>query len=121
MVSRNFDTTQALLSRLDLAGECRLLSISLDAGHDTPAVLAAYASGWQANPDVWIFAGAPEEAVRAFGTPLGLVFKRVDGRIDHNLRTVVVDRAGRVSHLFRGDGWTPQELAAELRAAAKRR
>ena len=36
----------------------------------------------------------------------------------HNLRTAVLDREGKLRRLFRGNDWTPEELVAELKAAA---
>lgn len=118
MVSQNFDATQALLVRLGLNDRCHLLSISLDPEHDTPEVLASYEKGHHADPQMWNFATAPEAAVREFGKTVGLEFKRSLSGIDHNLRTVVIDPSGRISRIFRGNGWTAQELAVELRKAS---
>lgn len=117
MVSRNFDIAQTLLARLDANAQCHLLSISLDPENDTPEVLAAYAKGFHAETQLWTFATGREDRVRKLGEAVGLEFKRIGGRIDHNLRTVVVDSTGCIHHVFRGDTWTPQELVAELRGA----
>ena len=43
--------------------------------------------------------------------------KRDGDRIDHNLRTVIVDAAGRVQRIFTGNTWNPEELTAEMRRA----
>ena len=56
--------------------------------------------------------------MHTLGDAVGLEFERKTGVINHNLRTVVVDPQGRIRRVFRGNTWTPQELAAELRAAA---
>jgi protein SCO1/2 len=120
LVSRNFDVTQELLVKLGLNGRCHLLSLSLDPDHDTAEVLSAYAKSCHADPAIWTFANAPDATIRRLGAAAGLEYKREGERIDHNLRTVVIDPQGRLRHVFRGDAWTPQELAAELRAAAHR-
>jgi len=86
MVSLNFDRTQTLLGRLGAADRCHLLSISLDVEHDTPEVLAAYAKACRADERGWTFATGREDDVRRLGRTVGLEFKRVDGKIDHNLR-----------------------------------
>jgi protein SCO1/2 len=117
LVSHNFDATQALLARLGVASRCHLLSISIDPEHDTTEVLAGYSKANEADPQVWTFATGHEQDLRRLGDAVGLEFRRTEGRIDHNLRTVVIDPAGRIRRIFRGDGWTPQELAAELRTA----
>jgi protein SCO1/2 len=118
MVSRNFDVAQTLLARMGSSEKSHLLSISLDVEHDTPEVLAAYAKTFSADSRLWTFATAREEDLRRIGAAVGLEFKHIDGRIDHNLRTVVVNSAGRIHRIFRGNAWTPQELVAELRGAA---
>jgi cytochrome oxidase Cu insertion factor (SCO1/SenC/PrrC family) len=43
-------------------------------------------------------------------------FSRANGRITHNLRTLVIDRDFRLRRSFTRNSWTPQELVAELRA-----
>ena len=119
LLRRNFDTTQALLQRLGLNSHCHLLSITLDGEHDTPEVLSAYAGSCGANPAFWSFASATETELHRLGDGVGLEFKQSEGRIDHNLRTLVIDGAGRLRHVFQGNAWTPQELAAALRSAAR--
>jgi cytochrome oxidase Cu insertion factor (SCO1/SenC/PrrC family) len=47
-----------------------------------------------------------------------LNFWRANGSISHNLRTVVLDGTGRISHQFDGNDWTPQHLADAIRKAA---
>lgn len=122
LVSRNFDVAQGLLSRLGKSGDCQLLSITLDPERDTPEVLAGYAKGCEADPEIWSFASGDESEVRKLGQAVGLEYKREEGgQIDHNLRTVVLDRQGRIRRIFRGDAWTPQELTAELKAASEGR
>jgi protein SCO1/2 len=120
MVGRKFDVAQALLARVEFGKNCHLLSISLDPQRDTPEMLAAYARGYQADLQRWTFATGNYEDIQKLGDAVGLEYKRVGDRIDHNLRTVIVDASGRIRHVFRGDEWTPQELVAELGAASRR-
>ena len=120
LVGRNFDAAQSLLKQMNAGENCHLLSISLDPMHDTADVLAAYARGYEADPKLWTFATAADAEIQKLGAAVGLEYKRTDGRIDHNLRTVILDANGRVRRIFRGDGWTPQELASELHTIARR-
>jgi hypothetical protein len=48
----------------------------------------------------------------------GLTFWSADGGINHNLRTAVIDAAGRVQTNFIGNKWTSDELVAEMVKAA---
>ncbi len=117
LMNRNFSTTRTLLKQMGAQENWRMIFLSLDAEHDTPAMLAAYAKIHQADGKHWSFATAAEPALRRLGDAVGLEFQRNGLQINHNLRTVVIDVHGRIAHIFRGNSWTPQELAAELRRA----
>lgn len=47
------------------AESIKLLSITVDPAHDTPAKLAAYAARYAARPDKWKFVTGPVDAIRA--------------------------------------------------------
>ncbi|MBV9126711.1 MAG: copper-binding protein [Verrucomicrobia bacterium] len=117
-LNRNFQAAQSLLVRLGCADQMQFLSVSMDPENDTPARLAEGARAYEADGQRWQFVAAREDALRQLGGSVGLEFQRGrDGWINHNLRTIVIDPQGRLRHVFRGNAWTPQELAAELRAA----
>ncbi len=117
LLNRNFQTAQTLLERLGLRDRVHFLSVSMDPEHDTPERLARYAGAYEADPQVWTFATTPDDRLHRLGDVVGLEFQRQGGVINHNLRTVVTDGGGRIRRIFRGNTWTPQELASELRAA----
>ena len=94
-----------------------LLSISLDPEYDTPARLAEYAARYQPDAAHWTFATGRSEDILKLGSTVGLVVSREGGQINHNLRTVVVDAAGRVQKIFAGNEWTAADLAAEMQRA----
>jgi protein SCO1/2 len=119
LVGQKFDAAQALLTRMGAAKHCHLLSISLDPERDTSEMLSAYAKGFGADAGIWTFATGSVENIRKLGEAIGLEYQRVGDRIDHNLRTVILDGDGCIRRVLRGDGWTPQELAADLNAAAR--
>ena len=117
LMNRNFSTARTLLKQLGTQENWHLISLSLDAAHDTPAMLAEYAKIHQADEKHWCFATATEPDLRRLGDAVGLEYQRNGAQINHNLRTVVIDVNGRITHIFRGNSWKPQELAAELRRA----
>ncbi len=96
-----------------------LLTLSFDPGHDTPALLALYARTHGTDDSRWSFATGEHDEVTRFGTAFGLEVTTKEGLIDHNLRTVVIDPAGRVQHLFKGSDWTPAELIWEMQKAMR--
>ena len=52
-------------------------------------------------------------------TRTGLRFGTVNGTIQHNLRTLVLNPDGTLRRLFTDENWTVDEMVAELVAAGK--
>jgi protein SCO1/2 len=120
MLDRRFEEVQRL-AKADaaLAGRIRLLSVSFDPDADTPPILTAHARKLHADPEMWRFATAPRDEVDRFAVRFGVnVIRETDGTITHNMRTAVIDPAGRVTALLDGSQWTAPELLAHLRDAA---
>ena len=105
-----------------LAAKVRLLTVSFDPEHDTPAVLEKHASRLGADPALWVYLTGETAAVDAFGRHFGLSVEREGGEagLTHNLRTAVIDPLGRLARVWRGSDWAPDEVAAELRRVLAR-
>jgi protein SCO1/2 len=118
MYSHFQEAQDALLQRPDAPKNWRLFSITMDPEFDTPLVLKSYAARYKYNPGHWSHLTAPLIDITAIGEQFGLEFYKPDGTIAHNLRTVVVDAAGKVQTIIIGNSWKPEELVAQLIAAA---
>jgi protein SCO1/2 len=124
LIDRNFAALQrAIAADSRLAGRVRLLSISIDPTHDTPAVLAAHATKLEADPAVWTFlTGDPATVDRVAGRyGVGITRPEAPGDISHNLRTTLVGRDGHVRKIYSGNEWTTDEVLDDLRAAVSAR
>lgn len=106
VMSQTFARLQGELGR----EPARLVSITLDPEHDTPARLAAYAKSLHAGPSWHFYSSSAEGSVaaqRAFQVYRG-------DKMDHT--PVAFIRAGAGRHWVRVDGFaSAAELAAELR------
>lgn len=71
----------------------RLVSFSVDPGHDTPAVLQTYAQRFGAQPERWIFLTGDAGTIRRIQSDLKLS-NGEDPNL-HSLRFVLMDAAGR--------------------------
>jgi protein SCO1 len=121
LMDRHFKAVQDRVgSDAQLKGQVRLLSVTLDPAYDTPAVLAKHAARLGADPAVWRFVTGPKERVRRFGGQFGVSTpggEQDEIEIAHNLRTVVIDRQGRLRATLNGNEWTPPQLVDQLRNA----
>ncbi len=87
----------------------RLVSISVDPEHDTPDVLAAYARGFQADPDRWWFLTGPSDTVyqlvlNQFRVPVTPASEEERARgaeaVAHSQKLALVDRGNRIVGYF---------------------
>jgi protein SCO1/2 len=97
-----------------------LFSITFDVDYDTPERLRAYAQRYNYDPARWSFLTGALIDIDAITEQFGLVFPRSETGIgfDHNLRTVVVDAAGRVRLILPNSDWKPEVLVEALKSAA---
>jgi protein SCO1/2 len=108
-LANNLAVLQKRFTR-ELGRDLVLLTISFDPIHDTPEVLASYASQWDANPDTWRFLTGPpadvERACRLFGVH---AFSN-EGLLDHSLHTVIINREGYLVANIEGNQFTATQL-----------
>lgn len=105
----------------------RLLSISFDPDRDTPEKLKTYGLGYLGKDPkddftVWQLAVGTDAEVRTIADFFGLKYE-VDqndkAQINHSLVTAVISADGKVTQVFNGGRWTPDEVMNELRLAGK--
>jgi protein SCO1/2 len=85
----------------------RLISISVDGGHDTPGVLKQYAKGYQAEPGRWIFLTGERDVVWPLisdGLRLAVGEPEADDEmaVQHSSKLVLIDRAGVIRGYYDG-------------------
>ncbi len=120
LMSKHFMDAQRLLEEMPDAPEgWQLLSITMDPEFDTPAVLKSYAGRYKYDPARWSFLTGPLIDITAITEQFGLMFYRPDQTISHNLRTVVIDRAGKVHSIIMGNTWKAEDLVKSLVDAGK--
>jgi len=84
-----------------------LLSVTVDPDYDTPAVLAAYARRWAADPARWRLLTGD---IAALAAALGEVYWTDEGSIGHNSTTTILDRAGRIAAMVEGSNYRIDQL-----------
>ena len=120
-MNRNLaEARKIILAQTDAPTNWQLLSISFDSDFDQPEVIAGFGNFYRGgNADRWRFAVASTNTLAGLAPKVGLNFWREGGSISHNLRTVVLDGAGKIFKQFDGNDWTAQELADAITVAAR--
>lgn len=112
---------QVYESQLDEPSRARLrvLMVSFDAAHDTPAHLDQVARLHRVDPGRWTFTNASETDARKIAALLGISYRRLpDGDYDHSLIITLLDPDGRIlasTTTLIGD----ERFAAQLRSATQ--
>ena len=119
LIDRRFAEVQKLAAADPaLAGKVRLVSISFDPQFDRAETLRGHARKLDADPAVWRFATADQDAVDRLAAQFGVnVIREKDGTITHNLRTAIMGPTGHVTSIVDNNAWTADELATALKNA----
>jgi protein SCO1/2 len=124
LVSRDFAQIYAATrSATAPSSGIRLLSVSFDPQHDTPAALRSYAATFSqitgALPfDRWEFATAPPDELRKMADFFGLYFDSESGLIVHSMSTSVISPQGEIYKWYSDNDWSPADLIADAAKAS---
>jgi protein SCO1/2 len=81
------------------ANSVRLVSFTVDPARDTPPVLAAYASRFEAQPGTWFFLTGAQDALHQLSRN-AFMLGDVDGNLQHSTRFVLVDRDSKIRGFY---------------------
>jgi protein SCO1/2 len=119
-VSDNFAHVYAMLrDETGPQSRIRLLSVSFDPAHDTPAVLRQYAASFSHTTgtdrpfDRWDFAAAPEKELPEIAKFFGLYYNAKEGQITHSMSTSLISPDGKIVAWFHDNDWNPSDLMAD--------
>jgi protein SCO1/2 len=113
LISANFHVLQKKLG----TSPYHLVEITLDPAYDTPAVLRAYGTLFDADQAHWTFGTGPRTDVLDFAARFGIApFHDPQGAIIHTERTAIIGKDGRIIDLIDEAGWNPGNVAARIAA-----
>jgi protein SCO1 len=116
LVSKHFSQIYAQLkSNPALESKIRLLSVSFDPDHDTPAALKRYAATFSSTTggepfDRWEFATVPAYELPKVADFFGLYYKSSADQIVHSMSTTVISPNGTVFRWYQDNDWKPADL-----------
>jgi protein SCO1/2 len=114
-MSHNFSEVQEAIKSDPKLGGSRLLSITLDPGFDTPAILKSYGEYLHADFAIWSFATGEQGQIDALTQGFAVLVQPESGTISHGLTTALIGANGSIIKIWRGNAWQPSEVVDELR------
>jgi len=119
-MSNNFEELQAAIKAgSGTLATTHLLSVTLDPDYDTPKVLSDYAAFHHADSKVWTFATGDEKEIDLLTRGFSVYRQTEGGTISHGLATALINRDGVIERIWRGNAWTPAEVAEAIKAETK--
>lgn len=118
-MSRNFADLQKAIkaSSAEPLASTRLLSISFDPEHDTPAVLRNYGQTEGADAGLWQLATGDPAEIQSLTKAFSVLVQPESGTISHSLATALVNKEGKIEKIWRGNGWKPADVLDALRVS----
>jgi protein SCO1 len=100
-LGNSYQQLQADIQEEHLEKEVRLVTVSFDPEHDTPAIIADYARRLSANPETWtLLTPIDSKALRRALEVFGVVrVPAPGGQFIHNAAFNVIDRHGRLARI----------------------
>ena len=117
LMDRHFAAMQKPLQEDARLKGVHLVTVSFDPQTDTPPVLKKHAKELNADLSRWTFLTGDRDEVDRFAARFGLSVSRAmnDPKdITHNLRTVIIDKDGKLVKSFTGNDWTPAQILDDL-------
>ena len=115
LMTSHFEELQRKMANA-AAPKAKLLSISFDTEFDQPAILKAYGEAHGADSAVWTVATGERGEIAKLTGAFSVYVKPEGGTLSHGLCTALVDPRGTIIALWRGNGWSPDEVMHKLAA-----
>jgi protein SCO1/2 len=116
LTTAKFSKLEAMLAQRNFG---RLLTVTVDPVHDTPAVLADYARKAGVDAKRWKFlTGSPADVARV-ASSFGVVYYPERGQMIHSQAVAVIDPKGRLATIYYGETWEPEHILRDLENARK--
>lgn len=119
-MSDNFAAIQRSLKQdASIAGKWHLFSITFDPDFDKPTVLNQYGKTYGADFSDWDFLVTDKKSLKKLADGLDLTYEPDQGGlIAHTLRTVLIDKQGKLVAILKGNDWTVDNVAGRIRDLA---
>ena len=114
MTTAKFSKLDAMLDQKKFG---RLLTVTVDPEHDTPAVLAEYARTVGAKPKRWQFLTGDPKAVADVASSFGVMYYPEKGQVIHTQAVAVVDPKGRLATIYFGEHWEAEHILRDMEKA----
>lgn len=121
-MSSNLTAIQKSVKGTPVEEQLRLMSITLDPEFDTPDLLKQYGAAVGSDFSNWTYATGSKAEIDRLTSAFRVFVKENGITLDHTLCTVLISPEGVITHIWRGNAWTPGEvteaLAAQLEGVA---
>lgn len=114
-LSKNFEEASQKLRTMNGAPtNWHFISVTIDPGFDTPAMLKSYGERFGYDPAHWTFLTGPAEKIAELARLSDVKYETTSGLINHNLRTLIINPNGRLRTVIPVGGNLSDLIANEI-------
>jgi len=106
---------QQQIKDLGLQDKVRFVTVTFDPEYDTPGVLQHYARSYQIDQNNYSFLTGNPDAIENLQKQFGIITQSVDGTINHNMRTLLIDEQGRIAYGQTGPQWSVKAFVNQIK------
>lgn len=106
---------QKLVRRQALHHNVKFVTVSFDPENDSPEVLKQYAKGFDIDLSNYSFLTGDPEMIKRLTKLYGVFTVSKKGTINHTMKTVVIDKTGKVIYESSKANWEPEKLLAVIK------
>jgi protein SCO1 len=110
LMSENFRQLRAMLDATPGGSDVQLLSITLDPEYDTPEMLRIYSARYTGDTSRWTFATGSAGEIDELTARFSIYAEPEGNTITHGLGTAQITPDGKLARVWRGNGWTAEEV-----------
>lgn len=115
MIGKKLTNLAELSKKIGKEDELQVMAITLDPARDKPEVLKDYAQGFDKDHKNWSFLTGSENDIARVAGAFGVIYWTENGVIEHNMRTIFIDKSGKIQIMKSGSDWKAGVFAAEVK------
>lgn len=120
----HFEQLQAKLKQQGkLGNDVVLVALTLDPQHDTPRVIANYATHYHADLSSWYFLRADPAQTTKILEAYGIKEKQLPNTetIEHTIKTEIIDQDGNIRKTYNSSNLNPNQMMSDINSLLARK
>lgn len=118
-VTKSMAQLQKIIRSHNLDNNVNFITLSFDPEFDTPDVLKCYAQAYNISFSNYSFLTGDPQSIKNLMQQFGVYVISKSGTINHSMRTLIIDKDGKIAYETSKKDWQPDTLLLEIKKILK--